>query len=85
MIQSGDKIIQAMEKSTMSDSENSAGSGKNLIYCVLELVKGWVEKNLQILHSWPMHLAKGQIKSEWIYEVINFPKNEPKNFEGFQP
>ena len=76
MIQSGDKIIQAMEKSTMSDSEdeNSAGSGKNLIYWVLELVKGWVEKNRQILHSWPMHLAKGQIKSEWIYEVINFPK-----------
>ena len=52
MIQSGDKIIQAMEKSTMSDSEdeNSAGSGKNLIYCVLELVKGWVEK------SWPSYL-----------------------------
>ena len=53
MIQSGDKIIQAMEKSTMSDSEdeNSAGSGKNLIYCVLELVKGWVEKSRQILHT----------------------------------
>ena len=56
MIQSGDKIIQAMEKSTMSDSENenSAGSGKNLIYCVLELVKGWVEKDRQILHTWPI-------------------------------
>ena len=43
MIQSGDKIIQAMEKSTMSDSEIE-NSGKNFIYCVLELVIEWVEK-----------------------------------------
>ena len=50
MIQSGDKIIQAMEKSTMSVSEE--GSGKYLIYCVLELVKGWVEKGRQILHTY---------------------------------
>ena len=76
MIQSGDKIIQAMEKSTMSDSEieNSAGSGKNLIYSVLELVKGWVEKSRQILHTWSIldkitqsiysYISKGQKISE---------------------
>ena len=62
MIQSGDKIIQAMEKSTMSDSENSAGSGKNLIYCVLELVKESVEKSLQIWHI--RSTSKGQKTSE---------------------
>ena len=28
---------------------------------------------------------KGQIKSEWIYEIINFPKNEPINFKDFYP
>ena len=27
--------------------------------------------------------AKGQIKSEWIYEIINFPKNDPKNLKDF--
>ena len=76
MIQSGDKIIQAMEKSTMSDSEieNSAGSGKNLIYSVLELVEGWVEKSRQILHTWSIldkitqsiysYISKGQKISE---------------------
>ena len=30
-------------------------------------------------------IDKGQIKSEWIYESINFPKNEPEKFEGFLP
>ena len=24
-------------------------------------------------------VTKGQIKSEWIYEIINFPKNDTKN------
>ena len=24
--------------------------------------------------------TKGQIKSEWIYEIINFPEIDPKNF-----
>ena len=28
---------------------------------------------------------KGQIKSEWIYEIINFPKNDPKNLKDFCP
>ena len=28
---------------------------------------------------------KGQIKSEWIYEIINFPKNEPTNVKDFCP
>ena len=27
--------------------------------------------------------TKGQIKSEWIYEIINFPKYEPKNLKDF--
>ena len=31
------------------------------------------------------YLGKGQIKSEWIYETINFPKNEPKNLKDFCP
>ena len=26
---------------------------------------------------------KGQINSEWIYEAINFPKNDPKNLKDF--
>ena len=33
-------------------------------------------------------LIKGQIKSEWIYEIINFPKNDPmyyKNSQGRNP
>ena len=28
---------------------------------------------------------KGQIKSGWIYEIINFPKNKPKNLKDFCP
>ena len=28
---------------------------------------------------------KGQIKSEWIYEIVNFPKNDPKNLKDFYP
>ena len=28
---------------------------------------------------------KGQIKSEWIYEIINFPKKDPKNLKDFCP
>ena len=28
---------------------------------------------------------KGQIISEWIYEIINFPKNDPKNLKDFCP
>ena len=27
--------------------------------------------------------AKGQIKSEWIYEIINFPKNDPNYLKDF--
>ena len=30
-------------------------------------------------------VAKGQIKSEWIYEIINFPKNDPKDLKDFCP
>ena len=29
--------------------------------------------------------TKGQIKSEWINEIINFPKNDPKNLKDFCP
>ena len=32
-----------------------------------------------------LRTSKGQIKSEWIYEIINFPKNEPKNLKDFCP
>ena len=28
---------------------------------------------------------KGQMKSEWIYEIINFPKNDPKHLKDFYP
>jgi hypothetical protein len=28
---------------------------------------------------------KGHIKSEWIYEIINFPKNDSKNSKDFCP
>ena len=28
-------------------------------------------------------MYKGQIKSEWIYEIINFLKNDPKNLKDF--
>ena len=28
---------------------------------------------------------RGQIKSEWIYEIINFPKIDPKNLKDFCP
>ena len=30
-------------------------------------------------------LSKGQIKSEWIDEIINFPKNGLKNLKDFYP
>ena len=30
-------------------------------------------------------MNKGQIKSEWIYEIINFPKHDPKNLKDFCP
>ena len=30
-------------------------------------------------------ILKGQIKSEWIYEIINFPKNDQKDFKDFYP
>ena len=29
--------------------------------------------------------VKGQIMSEWIYEIINFPKNDQKNLKDFCP
>ena len=29
--------------------------------------------------------SKGQIKSEWIYEITNFSKNDPKNLKDFCP
>ena len=29
--------------------------------------------------------TKGQINSEWIYEIINFPKNDLKNLKDFCP
>ena len=29
--------------------------------------------------------AKGQIKSEWIDEIINFPKTDPTNLKDFCP
>ena len=29
--------------------------------------------------------AKGQIMSEWIYEVTNFPKNDLKDLKDFCP
>ena len=29
--------------------------------------------------------AKDQIKSEWMYEIINFQKKWTKEFEGFLP
>ena len=32
-----------------------------------------------------MEYVKGQIKSEWIYEIINFPRNDPKNLKDFCP
>jgi hypothetical protein len=34
--------------------------------------------------SWQL-ITKVQIKSEWIYEIINFPKNDPKNLKDFCP
>ena len=30
-------------------------------------------------------ISKGQLKSEWIYEIINFPKYDPKNLKDFYP
>ena len=30
-------------------------------------------------------IVEGQIKSEWIHEIINFPKNDPKNLKDFCP
>ena len=30
-------------------------------------------------------VAKGQFNSEWIYEIINFLKNDPKNLKDFSP
>ena len=47
-----------------------------------------VKKKIKIIESHDAiqaQLAKGQIKSEWIYEIINFPKNEPKNVKDFGP
>ena len=38
-----------------------------------------------ILHLQGKSLAKGQIKSEWIYEIINFPNNDPKYLKDFCP
>ena len=29
--------------------------------------------------------TKDQSMSEWIYEIINFPKNDPKNLKDFCP
>ena len=57
------------------------------------LIHGWWKRRFRI----PLHVRaffkyvgqilpiKGQIKSEWIYEIINFPKNEPKNLKDFCP
>ena len=32
-----------------------------------------------------INAVKGQINSEWIYEIINFPKNDPKNIKDLCP
>ena len=37
------------------------------------------------MHTQLLKVYKGQIKSEWIYEIINFLKNEPKNLKDFCP
>ena len=33
----------------------------------------------------PLLVLKGQIKSEWIYEIINFPKYEPRQLKDYCP
>ena len=53
----------------------------------------WVEKNLMYKICkleftnglFPQTLAKGQLNSEWIYEVIVSPKMQTKNFMDFCP
>ena len=35
------------------------------------------------IHSYKRSQTKGQIKSEWIYEIINFSKNYLKNLKDF--
>ena len=32
-----------------------------------------------------MQFDKGQIKSEWKYEIVNYPKIATEKFEGFLP
>ena len=42
----------------------------------------WTRKLLKFMKR---KETKGQIKSELIYEIINFPKNDPKNLKDFCP
>ena len=45
----------------------------------------WVHKKEVWTSSYQLLFTKGQIKSEWISEIINFPKNNPKNLKDFCP
>ena len=49
------------------------------------LLLGMVKRKLINFKENAAAIFKGQINSEWIYEIINFPKNEPKNLKGFLP
>ena len=44
------------------------------------LMRAFLMKNIDVGPD-----PKGQIKSEWIYEIINFQKNDPKNLKDFCP
>ena len=47
------------------------------------LLKSWVWISL-VCHFWPL-LFKSQIKTEWIYKTINFPKYDQKKLKDFCP
>ena len=38
----------------------------------------------EIVHD-PVSIPKGQLISDWLFDVLNFPKNNNEKFNGFLP
>ena len=55
---------------------------------IIKLIEGGLqlsEYQARKVHKRIYISFKGQFNSEWIYEIINFPKNDPKNLKDFCP
>ena len=67
-----------------ADLEHEYISEKIVIEEMWDL-QGEIWKRKKKIVSWVSSWPKGQLKSEWIYEVIVSPKMQTKNYKDFCP